>query len=204
MMEKKYKGKTKAGILLMFIIGIICTMTIVANMGFQEVEPKSWHVIYEWTPLTPLGAENSTLGAGAGGILEIFFYPHAADPATTYSNNNSATLESGSLAWSSEDDFNKEIVHTTKWDFVCRVRGNNTQCWRTDKWWDTDLKVEWTASGGGVSAGPLNLTTGYVTANSTGNSFLWMNFVDNNGHAGYAVNKDGTCTVSSIKFSYYG
>ncbi|MDH7506267.1 MAG: hypothetical protein QHH15_00565 [Candidatus Thermoplasmatota archaeon] len=189
----------KAGVVTFLVIGFICGISIVAMLDTSLKPPlKTWHVVSEFKPGFPLGDEANPVG---GGILEIFFHPHSSTPGTTYAVNDSSVLESASYAWANADNFNLEIPHTVTFDVVVRVRGNRTQCWRNNMWWDSDLKVEWTCADFGVSTDTL--MTGVVTANNTGYSYLYMNWYDNNNGAGFSLSKDEIVNIQSIKFSAY-
>jgi len=201
-MEKQniFSGK-KAGVLTVFMIGVVCAIVVVSsslNSGVLD-DDKSWHVIYEYTPLTPLGAEGSPTG---GGILEIFFINSSSSAATDYATNTSSTLEdwctAAGLGWENADDFSCELAHSVNFDVVVRVRGNASQCKRDTTWFSTDLKVEWTCADLGVGADTA--MTGLVTMNNSDFTYLYMNFYD----AGpFTLSKDETNTITSIKFSAY-
>lgn len=188
------------------VIGIFVSL-IFAGSGMyphivQDVDTRSWHVIFEGNLASAAEADP---GSGAGGILEVFFINHTATPATAYDENTSATLESwctaAGLGYASADDFNVELAHTVTFDVVVRVRGNATMCERAGDWFDADLKVEWTSSDLGISADTD--MTGVVSYNNTAAPYLWMNFYDTNGGSGFTLSKDETNTISSIKFSAY-
>lgn len=197
---KKTINKKKAGIRTGLVIALVLGMLFtVQNISIQQdKDTKSWHIVWEGNMAQ---AAEANPGAGAGGILEIFFYPHDADPATTYAENTSATLEAASLGWANADDFNTELPHSTLFDVVVRVRGNQTQCWRINKYYDTDLRVRWTSAD--LSVGADTVMTGVISYNNTGVSYLWMNFYDNNGAAGYNLPKDTSYDITSIKFEAY-
>jgi hypothetical protein len=173
-------------------------ITLPSPQLVQDPNTKSWHVIWESNLVS---AAEANPGAGAGGILEIYFYPHDADPATTYTENTTATLEAASLGWANADNFNTELEHSTLFDVVVRVRGNETMCDRGGNWFPADLKVEWTSAD--LSIGADTAMTGVITLNNTALPYLYMNFYDNNGAAGFTLAKDGSATISSIKFSAY-
>ena len=192
--NKKYK-LVKPFLVIGLVLGIL--------FGYNASIPKisyepSWHIVFEGN-LAQAGEGDP--GTGAGGILEIFFYPHTATPGTTYAENNSATLEAASLGWANADDFNVELPHSTAFDPVVRVRGNKTQCWRVDKFYDSDLRVRWTCTDLGVSSDTV--MTGVVTYNNTSADFLWMNFYHQGSGSGFTLSKDQTASIQSIKFEAY-
>jgi hypothetical protein len=196
----KKKAGFRAGLVITLVIGMLFTIQNVSIQ--QDKDTRSWHIVWEGNMAQ---AAEANPGAGAGGILEIYFYPHAADPATTYTENTTATIEAActaaGLGYASADNFNTELAHSVAFDVVVRVRGNKTQCWRLTKFFDSDLKVEWTSAD--LSIGADTAMTGVISYNNTGQDYLWMNFYDNNGHAGFTLAKDGTAQITSIKLSAY-
>lgn len=188
----------KTMIILALIIGAGLALTGMIPYLEYEEDTRSWHIVWEGNLAQ---ATEANPGAGAGGILEIFFYPHVANPNTVYAENNSAILEANSLGWANADDFNVQLPHSTPFDIVVRVRGNATQCKRGNIWWDSDLRVRITSSDLGIATDTV--MTGIVTRNNSADPFLWMNFYINNTGLGYTLSKDQIAQITSIKFEAY-
>ena len=208
-MQSKSKSFFKASIPIgLMIVGAVSGMLVLTDTNKAIVENSivrnmksdaSWHLI-------PLATEGNP-GAGAGGILEVFFINYTA--GTIPDRNSSATLESwsdsiGWNGWNNSDNF-RQKCNISKFYIVVRVRGNATQCNRTTFWQDTDLRVRWTCAD--LSIGADTVMERVVTQNGTG-SYLWVNFYDDNGNAGFNLDKSNTwpdnpVNITSIKFEAY-
>jgi hypothetical protein len=203
-MNKIVTNKKKAGIRVGLILALVIGMTFAyitlpSPQLIQDPNTKSWHVIWESNLAS---AAEANPGAGAGGILEIYFVNHT-DTVTT--QNTTATIEgwctAAGLGYASADNFNTELAHSVAFDVCVRVRGNETMCDRGGNWFPADLKVEWTSAD--LSVGADTAMVGAITLNNTALPYLYMNFEDDNGDAGFTLSKDGTAQITSIKFSAY-
>jgi len=209
--ETKRMGRTKAGVYLGTLIGaVIITATVfLANMNViveEEPEPvedtRRWRNIFTWTPT----AGEANPGAGASGILEIYFVNHSTTPPF---ENTTATIEGWAanigatpfLGWNNTDNFMQQLQHSTTFDIIVRVRGNATHCNRTTFWYTTDLNV--TLSCVDLGVGVNTSMTGVATQNGTG-SYLWMNFYHKGpGGAGFTLSKGQTVQITRIAFDAY-
>ena len=160
-----------------------------------------------WTPNNPLYAEANP-GAGASGILEVFFINHSA--ANDYKDvNNSATLETwctaNGLGFANADDTEVDLAHSTSFDVVVRVRGNATHCKHDAVWFDSDLNVTitWSDEGYTDEQPDGNTTNGVAAFNTSGFDFLYVNFYWDNDGSGYTLTKGDTSEIASIEFAAY-
>jgi len=197
----------KAGIITMFIFGILFGLAVYDIYVNEPVEMKKWHTVAVWTPLDPLYAEADP-GAGASGILEVFFINHSA--GNDYKDvNTSATLESwctaNNLGYASADDTEVDIAHSTSFDIVVRVRGNATHCKRGATWYDSDVNVTITWSDESMAdAQPDGQTTsGTATFNDSNWAYLYVNFYWDGSGSGYTIDKGETSEIESIEFAAY-
>lgn len=207
MNDKRKTVSKKAGIRIGLVVALVMGMSfayIALPMPklIQDEYTESWHIVWEG-PLTALAEANP--GEGVGGILEVFITNHSATPDTTYLQNTSATIEgwctAAGFGYATADATNIDTAHSTAFDVVVRVRGNETMCDRDGDWFDADLKVEWTCAD--LSVGADTAMTGVVTLNNTGLNYLYMNFYDDNSGSGYTIGKGDTVEITSIKFSAY-
>lgn len=199
--NKKYK---KAG----FGTGMVIMLVIGMMFGYMAVQPqlqvdeRGWHVLFSGNLAQAAEADP---GAGASGILEIFIVNHSAAPSDAYNENTSATIEgwctANGLGYATADDSDVEIAYDTTFDIVVRVRGNTTHCYRTDKFYDTDLNVTITSADLSISADTD--CTRVVSSNDTGYDFIYVNFYLNNGGSGYTISKGSTAEIQNIKFAAY-
>ena len=206
-MSNKNAGKC-LGLISMLVIGIIFTYTALFGIVNQEpIVEKSWHVIWEGS-LPTLGAE-ATPGANVSGILSVYFHPHQTDIGG-YLENSSSNLETNctgaGFGFANADDTEVDLIHSTAFDVVIRVRGNNTNCRVGSVFFDTNLRVRWTCADLSVSADTeLTLDAGEAktTANDTLYTHLYMNFFDDNSGSGFTISQDQTIEITSIKFEAY-
>lgn len=202
--NKIVKGK-KAGVRLGLVVGLVIAMFLVyATFPTPELvmdeETEQWNIVFKGSIAE---AAESNPGAGASGFLEIFFTNHSGSPATAYSENTSATLESwcvanmpGKTPYASADSYNLELDHSVAFDIVVKVRFNKTHAWNGSAFIDGDTRVNITFSGGGVVIADVT-GTNVVVRNDTSDQFIWVNVYWAAG-AGYDLDKSGTSTNSEI------
>ena len=206
---KEKNNMRNAGLISMMIEGMIFSVIIINGLYTHDEagDVKRWRTIAIWTPQNPLYAEANP-GAGASGILEVFFINHSA--SNDYKDvNTSATLEgwcdAHGLGYANADDTEVDIAHSTSFDIVVRVRGNTTHCNNGTAWVDTDLNVTITWSDGSLSdAQPDGQTTeGTAAFNTSTFTFLYVNFFWDNSDNGFTINKGQTSEIASIEFAAY-
>jgi len=226
MKKTKNNNKKQVG----FGILLVCVILIGATFGYigmykagqtniefvddilDEILPDdeyqmSWKVVHE-IDLISLGAEAEP-GENISGFTSVYFHPHQADIGG-YMENSSSNLETNctdaNLGFANADDTEVDLVHSTAFDVVIRVKGNATNCKVGSVWYDTNLKVQWTCAGLSVGADTeLTLDAGEAktTANTSTDSCLFMNFFDTNSGAGFTISQDQTIEITSIKFLAY-
>ena len=206
-------NKKKAGVSLGIISGLVITMMLVYSLSTTttlEIVPtddgKSWHIIFEGNLAQAAEADP---GAGAGGILGVYFVNHSA--AYTYTANDSSTFETwataAGLGYANADDFNLEIDHSTDFNIVVRIRGNRTMCDNpAAAHVDANLRVNLSSAGAAnLDIDALTAMTPVITQNDSGCEFIWMNFnlkVDQ--AAGkLSIDRDQTADITAIVFSAY-
>ena len=213
MKEKKEKNSRKAGFRSMafvsiLVIGIMVSyMTLPTPVLEQDTETGSWHIVWEGNLAQAAEADP---GAGASGFLSVYFHPHQADSMTNYMENSSSNLETNctdaDLGFANADATEVDLVHSTGFDVLFRVKGNATNCKVGAVWYDTNLKIQWTCAGLSVGADTeLTVSAGEAktTANTSAFGCLYMNFFDTNSGAGFTITQDQTIEITSIKLLGY-
>lgn len=203
---KKNKGKKagiKSGVKAGVIVGIIVCLVWASSGPYPSVvdDGKGWHIVWEGSFAE---AAEASPGAGASGILQIFFVNHSA--AGNITENTSATIETWcdavNLGYTSADDFNVELAHSVDFDIGLKVRANKTHAWRSTVFFDTDVRIRLTATDLSISADTV--LSGVVLDNDTVDDYIWMMFEtkadDTNG---FSLSKDETADITSIKFECY-
>lgn len=198
----KYK---KAGMM----IGIIGTFFIAGILILTELSPvvvveRRWQMVDIWTPI----ASEGNPGSGASGFLEIFFMNTSSADSLGYGLNTSSTHETwcsanmvGKTPYANADNFNVEIESEKTFVFMVRTRYNKTHVWDATKFIDTraDCQITVSSSNWAVGSNIANASgTKYITRNNTGEDYLWINWVWDNGGTGYQLADDGTITISEI------
>lgn len=185
------------------LVGVVAAIVLVSSsISINQTDEGKFQLIMD----TAL-AEYAGLGGGASGWLEIYLYPHDANPAATYAENTSATLEAASLAYFDTDGWSTTTFPSeTSFDIVIRCRFNRTHCYKTDKFIDTRARVSLTVDGhtgvGDWAVGSDfsdSSMTGVVSHNSTGADFIWINYYLNNTGTGYQLADDGQLDFSAPK-----
>jgi hypothetical protein len=196
MNEIKKTNVKKAGaglgtIVGIIIIGVMLVTSIIPHPKLIDDE-GTWHVIWEGSLAS--ATENVSIGAAAGGFLEIFFVNHSAAPSTAYKFNTStlyegwadANMRAGTTghAHSYNDSFKLQLKHSTLFDIVIKCRFNKTQCWNGTAFILSDTRVNITCAGFATMADIVG--TSDDTGNSSANNFLWTvtYWQDNNGGTG--------------------
>jgi len=203
-MKKNKVEYKKAGVRMSIVVALVIGMAF-AFVAFPHPElvfedGKNWHVVWEGSFAEAAEADP---GAGSSGILEIFFVNHSASNCT---ENTSGTVEgwcdSNNLGYASADDFNLEIAHSVDFDIAIKVRANRTHAYRTDKFFDSDVRIRLTSSDLSIAADTV--ITGYVLQNGSSDNFIWMMFETKGKPAsGFSLSKDGSADITSIKFECY-
>ena len=215
MKEKEMKYK-KAGIIIsivgcVFVVGILLganvTEPVEKKIEKDYEEEQSWQKVQIWRPL---GAENSTL-VGSG-FLEIFWINISTQDAGGYWSNTSSTHETWSdanmpgaspNAWASADNFDIQSFQSEKtFVIMVRARFNKTHAWETDHFnqADCDVHITVTCTSWAVGSNINNVTAEHSneTRNSTGEDYIWINYIWDNGGTGYQIADDAVMTTSEV------
>ncbi|RLG44518.1 MAG: hypothetical protein DRN81_04415 [Thermoproteota archaeon] len=199
----KKAGIIRSSVLLAAVCGMVLSGIYVGSLDSiekPEVETITYST-YDFSYLKPLFADANP-GAGASGILGIYFINHSAgnDYATV---NDSSTLETwctaNNLGFINADDFTVDIAHSVSFDVVTRTRGNRTHAYNTDKFFHTDLNVTWTSSALSVGADTA-MTRAVASRNETVDNFIWQNFYDDNSGSGFTIGKGSANVIDDVKF----
>ena len=198
-MNEKRQKRIKAGI----IIGLVLIATVVfSSVVIKEgTNPETGKATMKIDMSTAVAEYSPGGGAVESGWLEIYAYPHAAVPATTYAENTSATLEAASLAYADADDWSETLVSETSFDLVVRGRWNKTHAWNFDQFEDIRCRIKMTVTcddwAVGSNIGDVEGTL-VVSRNDTSDDFIYANVYWNNAASGYQIKDGATLTVSEI------
>lgn len=187
------KENTKrGGILTFLVIGIVIGLVILSNTNLMQTQIKK-----EWQTIAT-GADDDP-GAGAPGILNIFVYPHSADPATDYATNLS---EGSAYAYGHIDSaLTGNVPYDTEFDIVVKVRYNTTHAYNsTGSAWVMDW-VRANITCADLSIGALTAMSKVQTGSNA--TYLWVQYYMNNADAGYTISHGETVNVTYFGMAAY-
>lgn len=176
------------------IIGIVVGMMLSQSLLAPIMPDRFWRPV--------LGADGDP-GAGKSGMLEIFIYPHAANPAATYAANlSSANAYAARNTWNGSLTGDVPYAPTT-FDIVIKVRWNKTHAYNasstTTKWELGYVRANLTCAALSIGADTA-MSEVNITSSAT---YIWVNYYANNGGAGYTVSHGQTVNVTSVKLQAY-
>ena len=156
-------------------VGAICMMVLMYSADVEKMNPEIQEAIRKWNPLA-----DDDPGAGESGVLNIFIYPHSADPATTYGSN---VTEGGAYAYGHlNSTLTGYVPYNTAFDIVVKYRFNDTVCQSTS---NNTFMLSWVNSTIRCTDLSINANTTMSKANITTHpDYMWVNFYMNNGGAG--------------------
>lgn len=195
------KGKAKNKRIGVLFGLVVATILVATSFGIIETDEGEFQIRMS----TAMAEYNP--GAGSSGWLEIYLYPHDANPGATYNENTSATLEAGSLAYFDTDGWSTTTFPSeTSFDIVIRCRFNRTHCWNGSAFIDSRVRVNLTVAGH-TGAGDWAVGSDFanspmtkiVTQNNTADGYIFVNFYLNNAAAGYQLSDDGQLDFSAPK-----
>jgi len=202
--DKKSK-KVRYGLIIALVTGI---MFVYATVPTPEVlideETGSWHVI--WKGNLAQAAEYDPANDSST-ILSVYFHPHQVDVGG-YNENSSSNLETnctgGNLGFANGDDQEVDLAHSTEFDIVVRVRGNDTHCKVGATWFNSNLRVHLTCADLTIDQ-DLTLAAGeaMTTHNASDSTYLYMNFFDTNSGSGFTISQDQTVEITEISLEAY-
>lgn len=205
--EKNIGNKKKAGVRVALVTALVIGMMFSYVVYFQNLsivptdDGKGWKIVFDGNLAQ---AAEGNPGAGASGILEIFFINHSASNAYKLVNT-SATLETwcdaANLGYANADDFNTELAHSVLFDIVIKVRVNKTHAWDGAQFMDSQVRMNLTSADLGIGADTA--MEKYVYTNNSANDYIWLCFWYDFGNAGYDLSKDQSADITSIKLQAY-
>ena len=156
-----------------------------------------------WNIVASAQEGGGSLGAAAGGVLQVYIYAHQAVPATAYAAN--LTNVTGALCYAWANNLNAamtgNVPYGTAFDIVYKIRVNVTEAYNTtgSRWMTAWVRSNLTCAN--LAIGADTAMTG-VQITTTG-TWMWMNFYINNAHAGYSITHGQQVNITSYKLQCY-
>jgi hypothetical protein len=156
-----------------------------------------------WMTTASAQEGGGSLGAAAGGVLQVYIYAHQADPATAYAAN--LTNVTGALCYAWANNLNAamtgNVPYGTAFDIVYKIRVNVSEAYNTT---GLNWETAWVRSNITCANLAIGADTAMVGVEITDNAvFMWMNFYINNGGSGYTITHGENVNITSYKLQCY-
>lgn len=166
-------------------IGAVVSMMFVANTVTDPIE----NAVRKWKPLA-----DEDPGAGIAGFMNVFIYPHSANPAVDYGIN---ITEGNSYAYGHMNATATNYVpYNTAFDIVVKYRVNQSiaKCVTNATWMSQWINCTIRCTELGISSNQT-MAEGNITSTPT---YYWINFYSNNGGAGYQITHGQDINITHI------
>jgi len=156
-----------------------------------------------WMTTASAQEGGGSLGAAAGGVLQVYVYAHQAVPATAYAAN--LTNVTGALCYANANNLNAamtgNVPYGTAFDIVYKIRVNVSEAYNTtgSTWMTAWVRSNITCANLGIGADTAMVG---ISITTTG-TWMWMNFYINNGGAGYTITHGQQVNITSYKLQCY-
>jgi len=204
-MEVKINMKRKKTLAVSMLLAISVVAIAGVLLSTQMSEPFIQNEIYEeqikirekWVPQVG----DADPGSGNSGFMYFMAYPHQADPGTTYASNlSNATAYEFLDSWDGE--MTGETPYSTTFDFVMKVRVNNTDGYNTSSWEDDWVKANISVDFDYASdVSDLDMTEIVIGTQDT--TYRWYHYYINNGGSGYTITKGESYNCTAVNWYVY-
>ena len=196
-MKKTLLGSAMVGFI---IVGAVCAMMLLATTDVEQVVTSIGQ--RGWNNIASAQEGGGSLGAAAGGVLQVYIYAHQAVPGTAYASN--LTNVTGALCYAQANNLNSamtgNVPYGTTFDLVYKIRVNVSEAYNTtgSTWMTAWVRSLITCAD--LSIGADTAMVGVSIA--TDATWMWMNFYVNNANAGYTITH-GQQVNTSYKLQCY-
>jgi hypothetical protein len=199
------KGRKILGASMVTVIAVAIVATIFFNMQVavplveDDITQKTVVKQRKWSD-DPLA--DADPGAGNSGFMYIMCYPHQGDPGTAYASNLSNDSAAGgayefSDALGAATQMTNETPWGTTFDFVMKIRINNTDGYNVSQWED-----DWTRANITVDflwqADLNDIAMTEVVIGTEATTYRWYHYYANNGGSGYTLSKGETFDIDAL------
>lgn len=178
------------------IIGAVCAMMLLATTDVQQVVTTLGQ--RGWNTIASAQEGGGLVGAAAGGVLQVYIWKHTGTPAAVY-NANLSNASADCYAWANNLNvaMTGNVPYGTDFDIVYKIRVNVSEAYNTtgSVWMESWVRSNITCADLSIAAdSPM---TGIQIVNNT--DFMWMNYYENNGGAGYTITHGQSVNITSYK-----
>jgi hypothetical protein len=178
------------------VIGAVSALMLLSTSDIPQVISSFGQ--RGWNTIASAEEGGGTVGAAAGGVLQVYIWRHSAAPGTDYAANLS-NVSANCFAWANNLNaaMTGNVPYATAFDIVYKIRVNVTEAYNT-----TGLKWELAWVRANITC--ANLAIGADTAMSEveivhNTVFMWVNYYVNNGGAGYTITHGQQVNITSFK-----
>lgn len=175
------------------VIGAVCAFMLLATTDVQQVIQTVGQ--RGWNTIASAEEGGGDVGAGEGGVLQVYVYPHSADPANDYDTNLSNAT---AYAWANtlNEAMTGNVPYDTDFDLVYKIRVNVTECYNTTgtKWMLDWVRGNLTCADLGIAAATA-MSEVHIVNNT---AYMWVNYYLNNGGAGYQITHGQQVNMSFV------
>ena len=183
-----------SAMMTLIVIGAVCGIMLLSTSDLTQVIQTVGQ--RGWNQIATAEEGGGTVGAAEGGVLQVYIYPHSADPGTDYAANLS---NASAYAWANtlNEAMTGNVPYGTTFDIVYKIRVNVSEAYNTTgSNWETSW-VRCNITCADLSIGADTAMTGLEIADNV--DFMWMNYYENNGGAGYTITHGQQVNITSFK-----
>lgn len=203
MKENKKGSKKKAGIVVMFFVGLVSALVLLVNVNEVVEETIIEGATKKLQRAIVLG--DAPLAAGVSGVCYVMAYPFDSTPESGYDVNLS-----NATAYEFYDGLDSEMTgetpYSTAFDFIVKVRWNNTHAYNSSiPGWDlshvnSTLTVDFDYAS---DVGP-DAAMSEIQIDTDGTTYLWVHYYLNNSGSGYQISQGETYNATNWEgWSYF-
>jgi hypothetical protein len=189
-MRKEHDMKAAIALTAVAIGIIVATYGIITTLTVEVVIQRQWKQIT---------AADDDPGAGNSGVLNIFIYPHSADPGTDYATN--ITEEDAYAHGHLNSTATGNVPYDTTFDIVVKVRFNDTVAYNTT---GTTWEMDWVR--GNITCADLSIGADSAMTEvqiATNDDYMWVHYYINNADSGYTISHGESVNITSLTFDGY-
>jgi hypothetical protein len=190
---KKMKKMKNITAVFSFVLGISLISFGMFTLQTGEMG-RRWNIV---------GAADADPGAGSSGIINVFIYPHSANPGADYATN--LTEGNAYAHFPTPGGLNRalegDVPYDTEFDIIVLARFNTTHAYNSSgSTWETSwTRANMTCADLGIGA--LTAMTGVQTA--TSGDYMWVQFYLNNAGSGYTITHGASVNVTALVVQAY-
>jgi len=178
------------------VIGAVSALMLLSTSDIPQI--ISSYGARGWNTIASAQEGGGTVGAAAGGVLQVYIWKHTGTPAAVY-NANLSNVSADCYAWANNLNaaMTGNVPYGTAFDIVYKIRVNVSEAYNTtgSRWMTAWVRSNITCAN--LAIGADTAMVGIQIINNT--NFMWMNFYINNGGAGYTITHGQSVNITSYK-----